>query len=269
MSVKIGCFKDRAAYLRAKKFCQSAFTDWEIVQEGERILYNQVEDGTLDYVMIDAWKAKHKLPYFLEPALTLPRESARNVIVFHRLQMLDDLIFKARVGVQNSVEAAQLGRWRKDIVAVSVEKPTDECLVEFTKGDFDAFILPKADLDRLAMTGILKYEILIPPIFLGLPGQGITYLAKKKDREPKQWPKDVMNDVAAERELRAELAFRNRFVDGTTPYGIYAWHEGAEIQMMAQLTDETGVSHYDRMMSGKDPEELGKTLYKKLMEMLQ
>lgn len=269
MSLKIGCLTDRAARIGAKNICKNAFTDWELVPEEELFLFRHLEDGTLDYLILDAWKMKHKLPKYLEVAKVLPRESARNVMLFHGLKMLDDLLYKSHIGVMNEAQAVQVRHWRGDLMPEVYEHPTDECLAEFAKGDYEGFIVPKVDLDRLAMTGIMKYEILIPPTFLGLPGQGITIVVKKPGHEPDESLQRIFNDRNTEKEYRAEMAFRNRFVDNETPYAVFCYHEGDRLQCMAQLTDETGKKHVNRILSGDNPEELGKTVYKKLMEMLE
>jgi hydroxymethylbilane synthase len=186
------------------------------VSELERAL----AQGEIDLAVHSAKDVPGELGEGLALLAAPPRAAAEDVLC--GAGALEQLPPGARIGTSSVRRIAQLRAYRGDLEPVSMHGNVDTRLRKLADGDFDAIVLARAGLQRLAREQALG-AVLDPARFVPAPGQGTLALEGRAEDGAAREAAQSVGDAAALSCLLAERALA-RALDAScdTPLGALA-----------------------------------------------
>ena len=170
-------------------------------------LFQSLADGSIDFgvTSIDDWPLH--LPYGIALAAVCERQDPLDVLLTHPPVTQATLPAGARVCVNGSARAAQLRRYRPDLIVVS----PNQAILEHPA---EAVIFPARALGRIDPrewnVGRLEPEILLPP-----PLQGIFVVAmRESERATLQSMRAALHEPGVGAAAAAEAGFRSALAAG-------------------------------------------------------
>jgi hydroxymethylbilane synthase len=142
---------------------------------GKGIFIKELEDALLDESVDIAVHSVKDIPTQLQPGLSFPaicrRDDVRDCLVSGNGAALAALRQGARVGTGSLRRQAQLRHIRPDLDVRDLRGNVDTRLRKVESGEYDAVVLAKAGLDRLACAHRIS-EIFEPDVCMPAVGQG-------------------------------------------------------------------------------------------------
>jgi hydroxymethylbilane synthase len=154
---------------------------------GKALFVKEIEEALVDGRADIAVHSLKDLPAILAPGLVLaafpPREDPRDVLVTRAGGTLESLPSRSAVGTSSLRRRALALARRPDLRIAPIRGNVETRLAKLDRGEYDALILAKAGLDRLALTDVPATPLSVDE-FLPAPGQGILGVeAREADRD--------------------------------------------------------------------------------------
>ncbi|ASS98670.1 MULTISPECIES: hydroxymethylbilane synthase [Geobacillus] len=195
------------------------------------------------------------------------REDARDVLVSKGNRMLSDLPPGSVIGTSSLRRSAQLLAYRPDLTIKWIRGNIDTRLAKLESEEYDAIVLAAAGLARMGwgddvISDYLPFDVCVPAV-----GQGaLAVECREDDDELRQWL-SRLNDEQTERAVRAERAFLQQMEGGCqVPIAGYAEVEGGAVRLTALVASPDGKEKYKEMVTGADPEAVGRQAAAVLIE---
>jgi len=151
---------------------------------GKALFVKELEEALVEGRADIAVHSLKDLPSMLAPGLMLAafprREDPRDVLVSRMAGRLDELPSHTVVGTSSLRRRALVLARRPDLSIAPIRGNVETRLAKLGRGEYDALILAKAGLDRLALTDVPATP-LPPDEFLPAPGQGILGVEARED----------------------------------------------------------------------------------------
>jgi hydroxymethylbilane synthase len=244
-------------------------TDVPLAKVGTKGLFTkEIEEalieGRADLAVHSLKDLPTELPEGLVLAAVPEREDPRDAVVGKKLA---DLPPGAKVGTSSLRRAAQLRKFRSDLVIESVRGNLDTRLRKLDEGQYDAILLAAAGLKRLGW-GDRIAEILPAEIMCSAVGQGALAIETKAagvgfDAVQSLDHADTHAAVMAERGVLASLGGGCQ-----VPIGAYATVSRGRIQLLGLVASPEGTEVIRGASIGpiSEAESLGRALGKDLLE---
>ncbi len=238
---------------------------------GKGLFVKEIEQALLNKEIDFAVHSMKDMPSVLPPGLTMgctpKRVDERDVFISKNHVKFMDLPAGAIVGTSSLRRSAQLLTMRPDIEIKWIRGNVDTRYQKLKDGEYDAIILAAAGLKRLGwsedvITEYLSVEDCVPAV-----GQGSLGIECREDDKEllaeihKLTDKDTWDAVAAERAFLAAM-------DGgcQVPIAGHATVSEAGITMTGLVAAPDASVIYKEVVTGKDPEEVGKEAARILTE---
>lgn len=205
-------------------------------------------------------------PSTLPTVAVLKRDTPFDLLLTYDGTSLDELPEQSIIGTSSLRRAAQIKRYRPDLVTQDLRGNIDTRLRKLKEGKYDGILLAKAGLERMGWE--LEGEILSPDFFCPSPNQGTIAVVTRADTEAEAAVSrldhtDSRIATEIERILISELGG-----GCTTPIGSYAeiTPDRKEIHVWAEVLslsgEETvGINEFIPMAGGiEKARELGSSL---------
>jgi len=207
-------------------------------------------------------------PKEIPTAAVLVRDSPFDVLISYDGTELDELPEGAIIGTSSLRRAAQMRRYRPDLVIQELRGNINTRLRKLREGKYDGILLARAGLERMGWVDKVQAEILNPDFFCPSPNQGTIAVSARAGTEAEKavssldHPKTRI-ETELERLLIAELGG-----GCTTPVASYAtFLEGGEkIRLRAEVLalDGTETVKIDELVSARTSLEKARELGAKL-----
>jgi hydroxymethylbilane synthase len=205
-------------------------------------------------------------PPTLPTAAVLKRDTPFDILLTYDGTTLDELPEQSIIGTSSLRRAAQIKRYRPDLITQGLRGNVNTRLKKLKEGQYDGILLAKAGLERLGWK--LEGEILSPDFFCPSPNQGTVAVVTRASTEAetavsKLDHTDSRIVTEIERILISELGG-----GCTTPVGSYAeiTSDRKEIHVRAEVLSLDGdesvrIDEFIPMVGGiEKARELGKRL---------
>lgn len=223
------------------------------IKEIEEVLLN----GEIDMAVHSAKDMPTQIPEGLEIGAALPRGDRNDVLVYLGDTKISDVQI---IGTGSARREAQARSLFPNAKFKPIRGNIHTRLEKVKSGEYDAVIMAKAAINRLGIADAHIKEF--DSDFICAAGQGILAVETVSGKMKKYT--DVINDIAAMTELKAERAFLKYTGGGChSPCGASAVFKNGEITMR---TFFSGGSDVRLEMRGTDPIVLGKEMAKKTLE---
>ncbi|ADI25889.1 MULTISPECIES: hydroxymethylbilane synthase [unclassified Geobacillus] len=256
----------------------------EIVTKGDRVLdvtlskvggkglfVKEIEHELLAGGIDMAVHSMKDMPAVLPEGLVIGavprREDARDVLVSKGNRMLSDLPPGSVIGTSSLRRSAQLLAYRPDLTIKWIRGNIDTRLAKLESEEYDAIVLAAAGLARMGwgddvISDYLPFDVCVPAV-----GQGaLAVECREDDDELRQWL-SRLNDEQTERAVRAERAFLQQMEGGCqVPIAGYAEADGGMVRLTALVASPDGKEKYKEMVTGADPEAVGRQAAAVLIE---
>jgi hydroxymethylbilane synthase len=239
---------------------------------GKGIFIKELEEALLEETIDLAVHSVKDVPTDIPSRLMFPavcrREDVRDCLVGANGATLASLRQGARVGTGSLRRQAQLRHLRPDLDVRDLRGNVDTRLRKVESGEYEAVMLAKAGLDRLAWSGRIT-ETLSPEVFLPAVGQGaIGVECRLKDTEAADVV-GVLDDAETRTAIIAERSLLSAVQGGCqVPLGAWARIERGELVLEACVCSIDGLQ-YIKQRATSTPEqaaELGGHMATLLME---
>ena len=195
------------------------------------------------------------------------REDARDVLVSKGNRMLSDLPPGSVIGTSSLRRSAQLLAYRPDLTIKWIRGNIDTRLAKLESEEYDAIVLAAAGLARMGwgddvISDYLPFDVCVPAV-----GQGaLAVECREDDDELRQWL-SRLNDEQTERAVRAERAFLQQMEGGCqVPIAGYAEVKEGTVRLTALVASPDGKEMYKEIVTGADPEAVGRQAAAVLIE---
>ncbi|KDE47457.1 MULTISPECIES: hydroxymethylbilane synthase [Geobacillus] len=256
----------------------------EIVTKGDRVLdvtlskvggkglfVKEIEHELLAGGIDMAVHSMKDMPAVLPEGLVIGavprREDARDVLVSKGNRMLSDLPPGSVIGTSSLRRSAQLLAYRPDLTIKWIRGNIDTRLAKLESEEYDAIVLAAAGLARMGwgddvISDYLPFDVCVPAV-----GQGALAIeCREDDDELREWL-SRLNDEQTERAVRAERAFLQQMEGGCqVPIAGYAEADGGMVRLTALVASPDGKEKYKEMVTGADPEAVGRQAAAVLIE---
>lgn len=244
---------------------------------GKGLFVKEIEQAMIDGVIDMAVHSMKDMPSVLPEPLTtgaVPRrEDPRDAFISREGVSIDELPKGAKVGTSSLRRASQLKAYRPDLNVEWIRGNIDSRLRKLETEGFDAIILAAAGLSRMGwsdrITSYLSPEICLPAV-----GQGALGIECRKDDKELLTLLSLYNDEVTAKPVAAEREFLKVLNGGCQiPIGAYAtWisdekTNSKQIELTGMVGSPDGQMILKESLTGTDPEELGKAVAMKLIEM--
>lgn len=211
------------------------------------------------------------LPTDLLPEFTLAavmeREDPRDVFVSTRFARLLDLPQGAHVGTSSLRREAQLRALRSDLIVHSLRGNVDTRLRKLEAGEFDAILLAAAGVKRLGRSESVR-EVLPIETMCPAAGQGALAIETRAAHSATLALLAFLDHAASRRTVLCERALLRTLGGGCqVPIGACAEHDGRGLRLTAVVARPDGSAVLRETANGSDPEELGRSLGQRLLQM--
>lgn len=207
-------------------------------------------------------------PPSLSTAAVLKRDTPFDILLTYDGTTLDELPELSVIGTSSLRRAAQIRRYRPDLVTQDLRGNIDTRLRKLKEGKYDGILLAKAGLERMGWE--LEGEILSPDFFCPSPNQGTVAVVTRVGTEAEAAVSKLDHNESRivteiERILISELGG-----GCTTPLGSYAeiMPDGKQLRVRAEVLSLDGgetikVDEFIPMRGGiEKARELGQRLVK-------
>ncbi len=160
-------------------------------------------DGRIDFAVHSMKDVPTQVPGGLLLAAVPAREDPRDALVARPRRRFEELPRGARVGTSSPRRKAQLLAARPDLEIVEARGNVDTRIARLVQGRFDAIVLARAGLSRLARLEEVS-EVLSPGLVLPAIGQGALAVYARREDEATLALLAVLDDPASHREAQAE-----------------------------------------------------------------
>ncbi|HET7185933.1 MAG TPA: hydroxymethylbilane synthase [Terriglobales bacterium] len=246
-------------------------TDVALAKVGTKGMFTkEIEEALLERRIDLAVHSLKDLPTELAPefeiAAITKRENPRDAFLSRHFNSIDDLPQRARVGTSSLRRQAQLKALRPDLSIFPLRGNVDTRLRKLEEGEYDAIILASAGLNRLGRTewvrAVLAVEVMCPAV-----GQGALGIEVRSGDTQTRAELEFLNDAGARAATSCERALLNQLGGGCqVPIGAYAEVMDAMVHLTAVVARPDGSKVLRENSSGRDPEKLGETVGKRLLE---
>jgi len=233
-------------------------------QEDKRRWVDRIEEaldaGEIDLAVHSAKDVPGELAAGLELAGAPARADARDALC--GAPSLAALPSGARIGTSSLRRAAQLRALREDIEVIDLHGNVGTRLARLAAGDFDAIVLARAGLQRLALDPGVALEELIPAV-----GQGTLAIEARSGDAAVAAAIAPLRDQASEQALAAERALATALgASCQTPIGAHAKPlADGTLELSAFVGRADGSSWLRDSQRGADPVALGAALAERLL----
>lgn len=207
------------------------------------------------------------LPHGLVLPVFLEREDVRDAFVSIRFDSVDALPQGARFGTSSLRRAAQLKRYRPDLVIVPFRGNVDTRLQKLADGVADATMLASAGLNRLGKADRAR-SLLDPEAFPPAPAQGAIGLEIRGGDARAASLIAPLAHGPTTLAVTAERAFLRR-LDGScrTPIGAFSRLDGDTLTLKGQILSPDGTQCFTASSSGSanEADALGWALGERLI----
>jgi hydroxymethylbilane synthase len=180
-------------------------------------------------------------PEELPTVAVLERDTPFDILLTYDGTSLDELPAQAIIGTSSLRRAAQVRRYRPDLVVQELRGNIDTRLRKLREGQYDGILLAKAGLERMGWE--IEGEILNPDFFCPSPNQGTIAVVTRAGTEAEKAVSKLDHSQSRilteiERILITELGG-----GCTTPVGSYAefTSNGQEIHVRAEVLSLDGL----------------------------
>lgn len=207
-------------------------------------------------------------PPSLSTAAVLKRDTPFDILLTYDGTTLDELLELSVIGTSSLRRAAQIRRYRPDLVTQDLRGNIDTRLKKLNEGKYDGILLAKAGLERMGWE--LEGEILSPDFFCPSPNQGTVAVVTRVGTEAEAAVAKLDHNESRivteiERILISELGG-----GCTTPLGSYAeiMPDGKQLRVRAEVLSLDGgetikIDEFIPMRGGiEKARELGQRLVK-------
>lgn len=207
-------------------------------------------------------------PPSLSTAAVLKRDTPFDILLTYDGTTLDELPELSVIGTSSLRRAAQIRRYRPDLVTQDLRGNIDTRLRKLKEGKYDGILLAKAGLERMGWE--LEGEILSPDFFCPSPNQGTVAVVTRVGTEAEAAVSKLDHNESRivteiERILISELGG-----GCTTPLGSYAeiMPDGKQLRVRAEVLSLDGgetikIDEFIPMRGGiEKARELGQRLVK-------
>lgn len=244
---------------------------------GKGLFVKEIEQAMMNKEIDMAVHSMKDMPSVLPEPLTtgaVPRrEDPRDAFISREGVSIDELPKGAKVGTSSLRRASQLKAYRPDLNVEWIRGNIDSRLRKLETEGFDAIILAAAGLSRMGwsdrITSYLSPEICLPAV-----GQGALGIECRKDDKELLTLLSLYNDEVTAKPVAAEREFLKVLNGGCQiPIGAYAtWisdekTNSKQIELTGMVGSPDGQMILKESLTGTDPEELGKAVAMKLIEM--
>ncbi|OQP17999.1 hydroxymethylbilane synthase [Geobacillus zalihae] len=256
----------------------------EIVTKGDRVLdvtlskvggkglfVKEIEHELLAGGIDMAVHSMKDMPAVLPDGLVIGsvprREDARDVLVSKGNRMLSDLPPGSVIGTSSLRRSAQLLAYRPDLTIKWIRGNIDTRLAKLESEEYDAIVLAAAGLARMGWSDEVISDYLSPDICVPAVGQGaLAVECREDDEELREWL-HRLNDERTERAVRAERAFLQQMEGGCqVPIAGYAEVKEGTVRLTALVASPDGKEMYKEIVTGADPEAVGRQAAAVLIE---
>ena len=179
-------------------------------------------------------------PPELPTVAVLKRDTPFDILLTYDGTTLDELPEQSIIGTSSLRRAAQIRRYRPDLITQELRGNIDTRLRKLKEGQYDGILLAKAGLERMGWD--LEGEILSPAFFCPPPNQGTVAVVTRADTEAEAAVSKLDHTESRivtelERILISELGG-----GCTTPIGSYAelTPDKKEIKVLAEVLSLDG-----------------------------
>jgi hydroxymethylbilane synthase len=258
--------------LKIIKTSGDRFTDRPLhaVSSGVGAFVRELDEVMLEGEIDIAVHSMKDMPTIRPPTLptvaVLKRDTPFDLLLTYDGTPLDELPEQSIIGTSSLRRAAQIKRYRPDLVTQDLRGNIDTRLRKLKEGKYDGILLAKAGLERMGWE--LEGEILSPDFFCPSPNQGTIAVVTRADTEAEAAVSrldhtDSRIATEIERILISELGG-----GCTTPIGSYAeiMPDRKELHVRAEVLsldgEETvGINEFIPMAGGiEKARELGSSL---------
>lgn len=208
-------------------------------------------------------------PPELPTAAVLERDTPFDILLTYDGTPLDELPEQAIIGTSSLRRAAQVRRYRPDLVVQELRGNIDTRLRKLREGQYDGILLARAGLERMGWE--IEGEILSPDFFCPSPNQGTIAVVTRAGTEAEKAVSELDHPQSrivteVERIVITELGG-----GCTTPVGSYAefTSDGEEIHIRAEVLslDGTEAARIDEFLPLFGCIEKARELGHKLVEL--
>lgn len=160
-------------------------------------------DGRIDFAVHSMKDVPTHVPDGLLLAAVPVREDPRDVLIARPRRNFESLPRGARVGTSSPRRRAQLLAARPDLEVLEARGNVDTRIARLAEGRFDAIVLARAGLSRLARLEEVS-EVLSPGLVLPAIGQGALAIYARRDDRSTLSVLDALDDAASHHEAEAE-----------------------------------------------------------------
>lgn len=203
----------------------------------------------------------------LRLAACLPRASACDVLLTRDGRPLDALATGAVVGTTSLRRQAQLLRKRPDLVITPLRGNVGSRLSKLEAGAFDAIVLARAGLDRLALspagTVDLAFDDMLPAV-----GQGAVGIEIRAEDETLAALLAAIDDAPTSTAVRAERAYLSALNGScTSPIAGNATLAGTMLTLRGRVLSPDGREDFAAHLSrpAEDAHELGAVVAEEIL----
>lgn len=160
-------------------------------------------DGRIDFAVHSMKDVPTQVPDGLLLAAVPVREDPRDVLIARPRRSFEELPRGARVGTSSPRRKAQLLAARPDLEVLEARGNVDTRIARLGEGRFDAIVLARAGLSRLARLEEVS-EVLSPGLVLPAIGQGALAIYARREDRATLAVLEALDDAASHREAEAE-----------------------------------------------------------------
>jgi hydroxymethylbilane synthase len=160
-------------------------------------------DGRIDFAVHSMKDVPTHVPEGLLLAAVPVREDPRDVLIARPRRSFESLPHGARVGTSSPRRKAQLLAARPDLEVLDARGNVDTRIGRLSEGRFDAIVLARAGLSRLARLEEIS-EVLSPGLVLPAIGQGALAIYARRNDRATLAVLEALDDTASHREADAE-----------------------------------------------------------------
>ncbi|MDD3042697.1 MAG: hydroxymethylbilane synthase [Methanosarcinaceae archaeon] len=210
-------------------------------------------------------------PVEIPTAAVLARDSPFDVLITYDGTELDELPTGAIIGTSSLRRAAQMRRYRPDLVIQELRGNINTRLRKLRDGHYDGILLARAGLERMGWVDEIKGEILNPDFFCPSPNQGTIAVSVRAGTEAEK-AVSALDHVQTRIETELERLLIMELGGGcTTPVASYATflEGGANIRVRAEVLslDGTETIKVDEVLPALGCLEKARELGQKLADM--
>jgi len=243
---------------------------------GKGIFIKEIEDAILDGRVDFAVHSMKDVPTdFCDVCrvyVVFEREDPRDCLISRSGETLPDLRRGARIGTSSVRRASQLRNFRPDFEVVGLRGNVDTRLRKLDSGEYDAIVVAKAGVDRLALSSRVA-ETLSPDVMLPAPGQGALGIeCFEADRNLYAPFLDKFEHRATALAVLCERALQDELQGGcTVPLGAWARMENGTMKLDACVLSPDGTESLRRAtathcQTSAEAQSLGRGLARELLD---